>query len=442
MSYLLQNIQAQDNILRALAESNASFTSDKQKILNATQARNAFIENLIFSYESVNDLIEKARKGTAYFETLNEPMRKLYDEVKEFCSKSKQERENKQRLMQRMAANIQQDTHNVPINNYRPKPMPAAAVHVISPKIDDFDYSSRINNEGQHQPPPPPPLNASDITQMMSTMQMGLGGERPKLKDFLPFMKPKSPAAGAGAGASRRSGGGGGGPPQLDRNLANFVNTSSNNQNNFPLQYNQMTNVQPPPPQQHQQQYNHQYQINTNGGQTPLPNLPQFHQQQIPSNQSAFMQGNVNVNVPKQNNLPYSPLTTGQSENSSQIILNQQQQQQQQFQLQQRLAEEQRMKREFELNQQKLLEQQIREKELHLKKQQLEQQEQQLRLQQQQIQLQQQQQMMLLQQQQQQQQSQQQNWVNLFSLFFFNMILWIKLFWSKWLYRVLSCFLF
>ncbi len=414
MSYLLQNIQAQDNILRALAESNASFTSDKQKILNATQARNAFIENLIFSYESVNDLIEKARKGIAYFETLNEPMRKLYDEVREFCSKSKQERENKLKLMQRVAT-LQQDTHNAPVNNYRPKPMPSAA-HVISPKIDDFDYSSLMNNGGQHQPPPP--LNASDITQMMSTMQMGLGGERPKLKDFLPFMKPKSPAA--GAGASRRSGGGG--PPQLDRNLANFANTSSINQNNFPIQYNQMTNVQPQQQQQQQhQQYNHQYQINSNGPQAPLPNLPQFHQQ-IPSNQAAFVQGNVNVNVPKQNNLPYSPLSTGQSENSSQNILNQQQQQQQQFQQQQqRLAEEQRMKREFELNQQKLLEQQIREKELQLKKQQLEQQEQQLRLQQQQIQLQQQQQMMLLQ----QQQSQQQNWVN---IFFKRDILWFNLF--------------
>ena len=123
MSYLLQNIQAQDNILRALAESNASFTSDKQKILDATKARNSFIDNLIFSYESVSDLMEKGQKGIAYFVTLNEPVKKLYDEVKDFCFKSKQERENKIKLMQRVAAvtnNGQQDSP-VNINNYRPK---------------------------------------------------------------------------------------------------------------------------------------------------------------------------------------------------------------------------------------------------------------------------------------------------------------------------------
>ena len=81
-TYLLQNIQAQDNILRALAEANAAFTSEKQKILSATQARNAFVDELILSYQSVADLSEKSRRGVTYFEGLSDTIGKLFDEVK------------------------------------------------------------------------------------------------------------------------------------------------------------------------------------------------------------------------------------------------------------------------------------------------------------------------------------------------------------------------
>jgi hypothetical protein len=107
--YLDQNLQAQDNILRALADTNASFAADRQKIQDATHKRNLFIDGLVFSYQSIEDLSEKAEKGVVFFESLNDPIDKLFQNVKEFCEKSKQERETQKRFMDRLnyrAANI------------------------------------------------------------------------------------------------------------------------------------------------------------------------------------------------------------------------------------------------------------------------------------------------------------------------------------------------
>ena len=222
------------------------------------------------------------------------------------------------------------------------------------------------------------------------------GADRPKLKDFLPFMKPNS---GARTTNKPRSSG----PPQIDRNLTNFTSNQSLSANNTGVPIMPQYNMRPEvPPQQPQQQPIFQNQMSNHIQRPAMP-------QQSPINNQFAIQPPVNPAM--QMSVPHP----------NQALLAQQQQHQQ---LQ--LVEQQRLKREFDeqaafkLNQQKLLEQQIKERELQLKKQQLEQQEQQLKLQQQQMQLQQQQQQfMLMQQQQQQQQKQQQqqqqlqNWVKI-----------------------------
>ena len=60
--YLEQNLSAQDNILRALAESNAAYAVERRRMQEASRERAQFIENLILSYQSVDELIEKASK--------------------------------------------------------------------------------------------------------------------------------------------------------------------------------------------------------------------------------------------------------------------------------------------------------------------------------------------------------------------------------------------
>ena len=162
--------------MRALADSNASFATNRQKILNATQARTAYIDNLILSYQSVNDLMEKARKGVVYFENLNEPVGKLFDEVKDFCHKSKQERENKLKIMQRVSSlannGQQQQQHalfpgainqasDMGVNNYRPKQIPPP----------QFNSGAGVDNSVSRLPPDfNQQLNVAEITQMMSTL--------------------------------------------------------------------------------------------------------------------------------------------------------------------------------------------------------------------------------------------------------------------------------
>lgn len=92
--YIKQNLLAQENILRALAESNASYALERQRLNDASKQRNQAIERLIASYNRVDELCEKARKGVAYFESLaREPLKELVKDTREFCEWSKRQKQ-------------------------------------------------------------------------------------------------------------------------------------------------------------------------------------------------------------------------------------------------------------------------------------------------------------------------------------------------------------
>lgn len=448
-SYIQQNLQAQDNILRALAEANASFAVDRKKIVDATQKRNAYIDNLIFSYQSVSELSEKVKKGIVYYENLNEPVNKLFNEVKEFCGKFKQERENKKRIMDRVnsiasnnkfqANSLTNNLTNMslsnplinqpPVNNYRPKPVPQSPQQQqqqpqqpipnqinqrFSPAQSSLSFNSMNNQLDMSD------LDASDINEIMASLPPSTGGERPKLKDFLPLMKPKSWGGSKGKP----------GPPVLDRNMANFeqaaiklpqqqqqvmpINQIANPQ--IPVQFNPRLNnllesnypAQIPQASQNNQYPNPQNQINPpfqqHNQMNMIPNQQQIQNPAIPKPNVNFQQAQLfqqqQIQLDQQNQLIQQQKLAEQERQRQQ---REQEEQQARLRQQQREYEE----KQAQLSQQKildqkLLEQQLFEKELQIKKQQLEQQEQQLRLQQQQIQMQQQQQQYLLMQQQQQ----------------------------------------
>lgn len=100
--YLEQNLTAQDNILRALAESNAAYTLARRQLQEASTEREQFINSLTVSFKSVNELLDKAERGVEFFDKLNKQLSSLLDEVKDFCSKQKVEYDSKKRLMDRV----------------------------------------------------------------------------------------------------------------------------------------------------------------------------------------------------------------------------------------------------------------------------------------------------------------------------------------------------
>ena len=241
-TYLNQNLQAQDNILRALADSNASFTTDRQQILQATQQRNAFIDGLVFSYQSSNDLVEQANKGVLFYENLIKPLNLLLKDVHEFCKKSEEERKNRNFVSRFKTAR--------------------------GPLPNDFPQHHFSNANA-----PQLPINnhiSPEVINPETMANLNLNNERPKLKDFLPFMKPQS--WGGGKNEVTKVKPKSTGPPVVDR--SNFSNQ------NFPQQNNQ--HHQQNLAQQTQQYYSPHPQMNI-----PTPNIPlqiQPNMTQVPHN--------------------------------------------------------------------------------------------------------------------------------------------------------------
>jgi hypothetical protein len=384
ITYLQQNLSAQDNILRALADANAAFASDRIKILDATRTRTDFINQLIRSFQTTNELMEKAKRDMKLIQDLNQPLIKLLNDVKEFCAKCKQERSrtfkppaNQPITMMRTndsASNYQNINPHFALNS-----IPGQQQETLGNQIQFNRPSS--NYQLDKRP------NASVGTS---------NSDRPKLKDFLPFMKPET-----------------------------WGNQSISNKPTPPSAA-LLSNV--PVPSSNLNTYNNG-QINTNGNQTLHTSYQQFtnnfnQPNQIP-NQSMPSVTSTNSNVVFQpainqkqqqnspgktnDNLAFNPQFNSSSQNQhAQLAFNQASLQ---YQQQQHTLNEQKMLKELQDQQerQKQLEQQLKEKELLLKKQ-IEQQEQALKIQQQQFmfQQQQQQQQLLLMQQQQQQKTLQQ----------------------------------
>lgn len=350
VTYLQQNLQAQDNILRALADSNALFTTDRKAILGATQQRNAFIDGLVFSYQSVNELIEKANRGVTFFENLNEPLKTLLKDAKEFCEKSREERQAKRNFIARFSSGQQKPfvagQRDLQSRNYPPMGPP-------NPQ------EPGISNSNQQ---PQPQINPTCPDQLMSGLSLN---ERPKLKDFLPNMKPQSwgnklPNSDT---VTKNFG-----PPVMDR--SNFGLSGNISQPQVPMQ----KNVGPPVMDRssfgpfgntNQQQKFPMQNFNNSSHQDPRMNV-KMQQQQLNRPQTAM--ANPGFSIPFRGNMAQYQMPPARA--PSPLVIDPQQ----------------------KILEQQLIDQHMKEKELALKKQQLDEQERQFKLQQQQFMLQQQQQ--------------------------------------------------
>lgn len=267
-----------------------------------------------------------------------------------------------------------------------------------------------------------PELTAAEISNILNSSDVSASGAgRPKLKDFLPMMKPQS-FGGAGASAPQKPRLG---PPIHDPSIlqgGGMNNISLNNNNptggfsspnapshpmSQPTFQQPFVNNQPPPINRNIPKPTLQP-VSTNSFASHLP-TSQIHPSQIPSSMSHMTQFSqpMHQNVPQQQSVSFAttpnvpmasynqpapiPQNFNQYQPNQNVVPNLQQQYQQALMDQ----EKQRQQKELE---QKLLEQQIKEKDIELRKKQLEEQEKQLKLQQQQFDLQRQQQDFLLQQ--------------------------------------------
>ncbi|XP_030829593.1 tyrosine-protein phosphatase non-receptor type 23 [Strongylocentrotus purpuratus] len=97
ITYLEQNLSAQDNILKAMTEANASYAERRKMVTNIGSKREEKIGELISSYTVYDDLIEKSNKGIGFYKKLEGTVTKLLNKTKGVAKANHEERQEKTR---------------------------------------------------------------------------------------------------------------------------------------------------------------------------------------------------------------------------------------------------------------------------------------------------------------------------------------------------------
>ncbi|KAL5005900.1 hypothetical protein ScPMuIL_017058 [Solemya velum] len=140
-----KNLAAQDNILHALTDANAQYADIRRKTKDINARRDAMVRDLMNSYDVYEDLLAKSQKGQEFYRKLETNVNRLLERTQRLCK-------------------TQQDERDQITNRYKPKEPPPS--RPMAPKPTPGMVASE----------PSPPGLASF--------------EGPKLKDYLPFMKP------------------------------------------------------------------------------------------------------------------------------------------------------------------------------------------------------------------------------------------------------------
>jgi tyrosine-protein phosphatase non-receptor type 23 len=93
VSLIEQNLAAQDNILKALTETYASYADMRKAAAEILRKREATISALISSYDAYEDLLAKSSKGLEFYRKLETNVNKLLQRVKGTCKVQDEERE-------------------------------------------------------------------------------------------------------------------------------------------------------------------------------------------------------------------------------------------------------------------------------------------------------------------------------------------------------------
>lgn len=95
LTYLDQNLTAQDNILCALTESNARYADTRKALREIRLKREEMIKTLVSSFDAYEDLMEKAKKGLDFYKKLQSNAIKLLTRIKSVTNVQDEERDQR-----------------------------------------------------------------------------------------------------------------------------------------------------------------------------------------------------------------------------------------------------------------------------------------------------------------------------------------------------------
>ncbi|GFT54198.1 tyrosine-protein phosphatase non-receptor type 23 [Nephila pilipes] len=92
ITYLDQNLSAQDNILCALTEANAHYAETRKSMSEITHQRQEMVNALINSFEAYDDLVSKGKKGLEFYQKLQTNVTRLLTRVRSVTKVQDEER--------------------------------------------------------------------------------------------------------------------------------------------------------------------------------------------------------------------------------------------------------------------------------------------------------------------------------------------------------------
>ncbi|XP_071792026.1 tyrosine-protein phosphatase non-receptor type 23-like isoform X2 [Asterias amurensis] len=129
VTYIEQNLAAQENILKALTEANAAYADTRKMTAELTKKRGDRIDELITSCTVYDDLLAKSHKGIDFYKKLQIGVQKLLQRTQAVVQKNQEERINK---MERLKPKP------VPTRPTAPKPLSAVDPTPAGPRLSDF----------------------------------------------------------------------------------------------------------------------------------------------------------------------------------------------------------------------------------------------------------------------------------------------------------------
>ncbi|XP_052812230.1 tyrosine-protein phosphatase non-receptor type 23-like isoform X2 [Mya arenaria] len=173
VSLIKQNLSAQGNILRALTDANAKYATVRRATSDALSRREQVIRDLINSYDVYEDLKTKSQKGLDFYRKLETNVGRLLQRCKNVCR-------------------VQHDERQKMYDKYKPKAPAPVRPQIQKPttvqgsKPSTGDMPDSVYSLGSTQPP------VSSLPGDTTLPHVAAMFDGPKLKDYLPFMKPKT----------------------------------------------------------------------------------------------------------------------------------------------------------------------------------------------------------------------------------------------------------
>ncbi|CAH1788596.1 unnamed protein product, partial [Owenia fusiformis] len=237
-----QNLKAQSNILRALTEANANYATARRATGAADKNKQTFISNLILSYDVYEDLLQKSKKGIEFYEKLGKNVSRLLLRIKGVCKAQNEERE--------MIIERHKPKGPPPSRPTAPKPgeAPEAGTAPVAPVGLSNVAPTNIAPPNTSLATSIAPGSAPDSMEASMTLPPldPSGGPALTLKDYLPFMKPKTfgnkKGGPPGGGAP---GGGVANVPVVSGMYPNMGETQPTNQHGSPVLQHKVGTQQP-----------------------------------------------------------------------------------------------------------------------------------------------------------------------------------------------------